>query len=176
MRASLAVLVSLPLLMGCASTLRTYTSSEQSMKGIPVHAPVLVEIERTTRYQLVSDNAELARFCTPETVVTLEFLPIGERYYVSFDPATFGKGEFSMEFTDGGALKKISLGSDPGTSAATEAATGMLATVLPFIAMPKEAPESVTILEEDPTTRQLKERHCARVGTSITGLRTRRVD
>jgi hypothetical protein len=132
-----------------------------------------VEVERLTTYELVSGVADMAKYCTPETVVSLEFLPLGEQYFVTLDPATFGAAEFSLELTDGGALKKVTLGSDPGTSAAVEAATGLISAVLPFVAAPKEAPEAAGIVGVDPTARALKDKHCAKVKTTVTAVRPR---
>lgn len=173
---AIAVAPLLLILANCASSLQTYDGAQAPSRGIPVRAPVLVDIERTTTFELVSGESSMAKYCTAESMVTVEFLPIGDLYFVTIDPAAFGKSDFSLELTDAGALKKVTMGSDPGTSAAVEAATGMVSTVLPFIAIPKEAPDAVGIATADPTSKHLKDRHCAKTKTVVTSIRRRVVD
>ena len=166
-----AIVLLIPVLSGCASSLQTYDGAKVASKGIPIRAPALVEIERVTTFELVSGPAEMVKYCTPETMVSVEFLPIGDLYFVKVDPAAFGKSDFSLELTDAGALKKVTLGSDPGTSAAVEAATGLVSTVLPFVAAPKEAPDAVGIANTDPTAKQLKDKHCAKTKTAVLSVK-----
>jgi len=175
MRTPLPGLLPLLVCAGCASSLRTYNGELKQTKGIAVRVPILAEVTRVTTYALVGGDATKAMYCTPDTVVTLESIPIGEEYFISFDPAKFGKAEFSVELTDGGTLRKVSLGSDPGTSSAVEAATGLISAVLPFIAVPKQQPEPVgpsfeRRVGEEGTTSELRQKHCAKAKTDITDI------
>lgn len=162
---------------GCASHLQTFDSQDRLAKGIPVRTPALVEVERVTSYQLVTTESAMARYCTPDTAVTLEFLPIGEQYYLSIDPAALGKSEFSVEISDAGALKKVTLGSDPGTATAVEAATGLVSAVLPFAAVPKQQPpgEPFTV-DFDSSAKELKEKHCAKTKAAVTSVKRKTID
>lgn len=64
-------------------------------------------------------------------------LPVGAKNYIDFNPAAFGKSAFAVEFSANGALSKASLNSD-GTEAIGKTAD-LLSTVLPYVAMTKEA-------------------------------------
>lgn len=174
MRGSALVLViAATTLSGCASSLKIYHNG-QEVRGIPFRATVLVEVERVTTYELVTADASLAIHCTPDSVVTLELLPVGDEYLVTIDPSDFGKAEFSLELYASGALKKVTLGSDPGTASAVEAGSELASAVLPYLA-PVRTDETAA-MAADPTARQLKEKHCRATRTDVVRVRRRTVD
>jgi len=179
MRKLPAVIVVVIAISGCASTLRTFDAQQQPSSGIPFRSPVLVDVERMTTFQLVSGQTTLARYCTPESTVTVEFLPIGELHFATLQSAAFGKADFSVELTDAGALKKLTIGSDPGTAAVIEATTSLASAILPFAFTQKEPADARTELVSDSsnlTAKQLKDRHCTKVKTSITNVKRRVVE
>ena len=151
---------------GCASSLVTYDSKGQKTKGIVVHSPVLVKITTETTYKVDPSNVKHKEFCTPEQNSTYEFLPLGEKSYINFDSASFGKSEFSIEFAEKGSLKGVSLNSD--ASAGVEKVTSLLGTVLPFVAKPKAEIETKAVVPD--TAQKMKEKYCIKSGENVTGI------
>lgn len=174
MRGSAVVLViAATALSGCASSLKIYQNG-QEVRGIPFRAAVLVEVERVTTYELVTADVSLARHCTPDSVVSLEMMPVGDEYLVTVDPAPFGKAEFSLELYESGAVKKVTLGSDPGTPIALRSGSELASAVLPFIA-PLQT-DATAAVAADPTARQLRDKHCRPVRTDVVRMQRRTVD
>ncbi|MEF8726715.1 MAG: hypothetical protein V5B34_00605 [Accumulibacter sp.] len=155
---------------GCASYLKTYDSDEQPSVGIPIATPVLVKIVEITNYSVDPKQASYSDYCTPVTSSKYEFLALGKRSYIAFDPAVFGKGEFKVEFTDSGALKSVSLNSD--ATAGAEGIKDLLGTVLPFLAAPK--PTAAVAALVDDTAQQKRDKYCIKKGTEV--LSVERVD
>lgn len=166
---SILVVLGLLIISGCASSLKVYDSSGSEAKGVPVNAPMLVEITTATSYKVAEGSEKYKDLCTTEVNSTLEFLPLGDRYYVTFNPAKLGDGEFSVEFNDKGLLKSVTLNSK--ASAGAEQATALLSSILPFVATPKSAPEEKSLIGEDDTAQKLKGKHCLKVGTAVTGIK-----
>ncbi len=120
------VLGSIVLLGGCASSLKTFDAQKNPSVGIPVGSPVLVKITEKTTYEVDPKHKEFENYCKPDVNATYKFLPLGERVYIAFDPAIWGKGEFKVEFNDNGALKSVSLNSD--ASAGVQSVNELLGT------------------------------------------------
>lgn len=129
------------MLPGCASYLNVYRSSDGAkIQGIPYFAPELVTVEKTTSYEPLPQyaNTKNADYCmNDKKEVEKRVLPVGAKHYIDFNPAAFGKSAFAVEFSANGALSKASLNSD-GTEAIGKTAD-LLSTVLPYVAMTKEA-------------------------------------
>lgn len=157
------------LLTGCASKLKVYDEKSNEAKGVPINVPQLVEITSTTSYKVAKGSERFKGLCTSETSSVLELLPLGERYYVAFDPASLGDGEFSVEFTDKGLVKSITLNSK--ASAGAEQGNALLSTVLPFYKAPKAAPESKSLIGVDDTAQKLKAKHCLKSSSKITSIK-----
>ncbi|NMG00887.1 hypothetical protein GPA27_26250 [Aromatoleum toluolicum] len=162
---------SAPLLLGgCASSLETFDASGTQSVGVPIATPVLVKVTERTSFAVSPDGADYARYCIEEVNARYQFLAIGERSYVTFKPAPLGKGEFKLEFTDAGALKMVSLNSD--ASAGVEQVTGLIGSVLPYVAAPKPVPDARAAVSEV-AAEKLKEKYCLKKGTEV--LRVERV-
>lgn len=152
------------MLAGCASSLKTYDSQKQPSVGIPIGTPVLVKITEQTTYQVDARNKQFEDYCTAEISSKYEFLALGERSYIAFDPAPLGKGEFKVEFNDAGVLKTVSLNSD--ATAGVEKVGDLLGTVLPYLAAPKPTVETKA-LEAGGTAQEKKEKYCIKKGTEL---------
>lgn len=157
-------------IVGCASSLKTFTADGTRTLGIPVATPVLVRITETTHFVADPANPHYRDYCVDDTSSRYEVLAVGERIYVAFDPAPLGKGEFKVELTSAGALKLVSLNSE-ATSGADEIGD-LLAAVLPFVAAPK--PEPAGLRPSDETAQQIKARYCLKTGTEV--IRIERVE
>lgn len=97
----------LALASGCASQLRVVHGSE---------TPDLVPVEETATWISYTktqawDGAK--KLCVRTVSAKPAFLPSGRRYYVGVDAARLADTEFSLELTEAGSLKKVSLNSDP---------------------------------------------------------------
>jgi hypothetical protein len=126
-------------LTGCASKLLVYDAKATPAVGVPFNAPKLVRVKKTTSYELLKGlAADNVKYCTDEVEISLDFLPLGERFYVNFDPSTFADGEFAIEFNDKGLTSKISLNSKASTG--VDKVSGLLSTVLPFVKAPVALP------------------------------------
>lgn len=163
--ASLLIIISLT---GCASKLEVYDSSKNKAKGVPVHIPQLVQVTTVTKYKVAKGSEKYKDLCTPETITSFDLMPLGERYYITFDPASLGDGEFSIEFTDKGLLKSVTLNSK--ASAGAEQANSLLSTVLPYAASPKPIPAPMSLVGTDETAQKLKEKHCIKSSSKVTSI------
>lgn len=148
---------------GCASSLKTFDSNGQASPGVPVSIPVLAKVVTVRSFvpaaPAVSEKEK--SYCVPEKLEEFKFMPMGERTYIAFDPAPLGKGEFKLEFGDNGMLKTVSLNSD--ATAGVEKVGGMLGTVLPYLAEPKQA----STTEAEDKAAALKEKFCLKASETI---------
>ncbi|MEH6544577.1 MAG: hypothetical protein V7721_11625 [Porticoccaceae bacterium] len=156
-------------IVSCASDLKIYDSAQNEIKGVPFNMPQLVEIASVTKYKVAKGSEKFKALCTPEENTKLEFMPLGKQYYVNFDAAELGDGEFSVEYTDKGLLKSITLNSK--ASAGAEQANALLSTILPFIKAPKVTPSEKSLIGADDIAEKLKAKHCLKSGTKITGVK-----
>ena len=157
------------LISGCGSSLKVYDSNQAKVVGIPINVPQLMEVTTTTSYTVAKGSEEHKALCTPEVSSKIEFLPLGERYYITFDPAALGDSEFSIEFNDSGLVKSVALNSK--ASAGAEQANALLATVLPFITAPKTVPETSSFIGEDDSAQKLKTKHCLTSGSKVSSIK-----
>ena len=151
---------------GCASSLKTFDSEKKQSVGIPITSPVLVKITEKTTYEVDPNNTTFDSFCKPDVNAKYQFLALGERSYLAFDPAFLGKGEFKVEFNDAGALKTISLNSD--ATAGADKVSDLLGTVLPYIAAPKPTVEKKAIAQD--TAQKTKDKYCIKKGTEVVSV------
>lgn len=151
---------------GCASSLKTIGADGAPVLGIPVASRVLVRVTETTTFVVDPANPAYAAYCTPETSSRYEFMPLGEPFYVVFEPAALGKGEFRLELAESGVLKSVSLNSD--ATAGADDVGELLAAVLPFVAAPRREPEAAGMVGADDTAQKLKTRYCLKNGTAVT--------
>ena len=163
----LPLMVLIGLTSGCASSLKTFDSNSKPTVGVPVSAPALVKITTKTTFSVVPGHEAFAAYCVEEVDSEFTFLPLGERSYITFDAAQFGKSEFKIEFNDTGALKAVSLNSD--AAAGVDAVGGIVSSVLPFLAAPKAAPQAGTATATDPA-QKTKEMHCSKKGTEVVSV------
>lgn len=167
------ILVFFGVLNGCASDLKVYDSNNNEAKGVPINVPQLVEITTVTSYKVAKGREKFKRFCVSEESSKFEVLPLGERFYVTFDSASLGDGEFSVEYNDKGLVKSITLNSK--ASAGVEQATALLSTVLPFLKAPKVAATTATtnkgLKGADEQAQNLKDKHCLKSGTKIKSIK-----
>jgi hypothetical protein len=152
------VLFAAAFLSGCASNFATYNSNGEVTDGIPVAAPVLVKVTTKDIYTPIATAGGNASYCTEELKTEYKFLPLGEKTYIAFSPASLAKGEFKVELSDSGALKSISINSD-ASSGVAEVNT-LLGTVLPYLAKPKEEAKSAGI-----PAQNIKDQYCLKTGT-----------
>jgi hypothetical protein len=153
---------------GCASSLRSFDAEGRALTGVPIRAPLLVEVTRVTTYTPAPTAGAYAAYCKPDTAVTLEVMPLGRLFYVNVDPASLGKAEFKLELTEAGTLKTVSLNSDPRTAESIKELGAALGTLLPYVAAPKEPPAEVrTTAPADASAQELRDRHCIRTGVGI---------
>jgi hypothetical protein len=174
------IIFSLTLITGCASSLKTYDGQKQSSVGVPVATPVLVKITEITTYKSIDNQKEHAKYCTPETVVRFDYLALGERSYITFEPAPFGKAEFALEYNESGSLKSVSLGSD--ASAGVEKVNELVSTVLPYVASTKFASADQTKLLAgtdqklfgaplEKTAQEMKDKFCLLEGKTVSAAK-----
>lgn len=153
---------------GCASSVQTFGADGAPAVGIPVARRVLVRVTEMTTFVVDPANPAFADYCTPETSSRYELMPLGEPMYVAFKPAALGKGEFKLELAESGVLKSVSLNSD-ATSGAADVGE-LMASVLPFVAAPRPAPEAAGIRGADETAQKTKARYCLKQGTTVTQI------
>lgn len=180
MKTIYVVLPAIMALSGCSAKLTVYDQDGNVQKGVPIRTPVLVEITSKTIYEIdpsiSTSNLQyetIKKLCEPTTTQTTSFLPLGNISYVNYDPATFAKSEFKVEFTDAGATKSISVNSDP--SATTESAATLLGTVLPFFTAPKAAP-SALFAPSTVDLEALRKKTCIVKETKIETIKERKLD
>lgn len=172
MRASI-IICTAAFAAACASSLQSFDADGRALKGVPIRAPILVEVTRVTTYA-VAPNATAA-YCRPDTAVTLEVMPLGRRFYLNVQPADFGKAEFKLELTEAGTLKSVSLNSDPRSAESMKELGALLGTLLPYAAAPKEPPaDARKAPTADATTQELRDQHCIRTGVGIRDIREAR--
>jgi len=165
----IVLMLTLISLAGCASSLKVYDSKNSEAKGVPVNAPQLVEITTVTNFKVAKGRENYKDFCTSETSSRFEVLPLGERFYITFEPANLGDGEFAVEFTDKGLLKSVTLNSEASSGA--EQATALLSSVLPFITSPKQVSVPPPLIEPDETAQKLKAKHCLKAGSKVVSIK-----
>lgn len=165
------VLIALSILLtlsGCSSKLMVFDSEKKETIGIPFNVPQLVAIKTLVKYKVVKGSEDFADYCTSETTVKKELLPLGERYYINFDPAQLGDAEFGVEFNDKGLVKSITLNSK--ASAGSEQANALLTSVLPYVSAPKEVSEEKALIQPGQTAQKLKEKHCIKASSEIISI------
>ena len=170
--------VAMSLMSGCASHLKVHNADQtREVAGVPVLTPTLVKITETVRYIALPGAEKYNGLCTEQTTSRYAVMPLGERIYVNFDAAAFGKGEFKLEFNDAGGLRVVSLNSD--AAAGIEQATGLLGTILPFLSTPKTAAtEAATaslaqetgVADKRDNADALKAKFCATAGTTVNDI------
>lgn len=159
----------------CASSLKSFDAEGRALTGVPIRAPMLVEVTRVTTYTARPHAGDDAAFCRPDTAVTLEVMPLGRLFYLNVQPADFGKAEFKLELTEAGTLKSVSLNSDPRTAESMKELGALLGTLLPYAAAPKEAPaDARKAPTADATAQELRDKHCIRTGVGIRDIREAR--
>jgi len=166
---SVLIVSGLVLISGCASTLKVYDASNNEAKGVPINVPQLMEVTTTTSYKVAKGNEQYKDLCTPEVSSKLEFLPLGERYYITFDPATLGDGEFSVEFNDKGLVKSVTLNSK--ASAGAEQANALISAALPFIKAPKSVSEKMSLIGENDSAQKLKAKYCLKAASKVSSIK-----
>jgi hypothetical protein len=156
-------------LSACASEFSVHDKDEQEIVGFPVRTPVLVEITQRTSYEVVAgaEHAEFAKYCQPRLSSSHGILPLGDVHYVSFDAAALGKGEFSLDFYDSGALRKLSVNSD--ATEGLDSVSGLMEGVLPFVKAPKEA-DDARLFERLDDAETLRNKHCLQTGTTLVSI------
>ncbi len=162
------IIAALLLASGCASSLKTFNAKGEPTVGIPIGTPVLVEITEETTYEVDPKNVGYESYCKSDINSKFQLLALGERSFIAFDPAPLGKGEFKVEFNDAGVLKSVSLNSD--ATAGTEKITGLLDTVLPYLAAPKPT-ASALALPPDTSAQENKEKYCIKKGTKVVNVK-----
>lgn len=165
-------------LTGCASELIASRVDGTKLPGVPVGSPKLVEITSTTSYKPVK-KGQFTEYCTPEVNSEIQFLPLGEVTYLNMDPASIAKGEFTLEFSDNGNIKKVSLNSDAGSG--VDSVNTLASTLLPFLATPKtaDAPAATASVGglaapaagSPSTAKELKAKHCLIAGTTVSSIK-----
>lgn len=167
---------------GCASSLKTYDDQRNPSVGVPVATPVLVKITEQTTYKTIDEQRQYAKYCTPEINIRLDYLALGERSFITFHPAPFGKAEFALEYNESGSLKSVSLGSD--ASAGIEKVNELVSTVLPYFASAKTSPTNIEpsnqeklLTQDDNETslgeslgknaKDMKDKFCLSEGTKV---------
>ena len=165
----IALSIYIVVLAGCASDLKVYDSNNTLAKGVPINVPQLVEITSVTSYKVAKGSEKFKALCVAEENTKLEVMPLGERYYVTFDASKFGDGEFAVAYTDKGLVKSITLNSK--ASAGAEQANALLSTILPFVKAPKVAPVEKGFIGADETAQKLKAKHCLKSGSKIKSVK-----
>lgn len=170
--------ISMAMLSACSAKLEIYDQNGNTLKGIPIRSPVLVEVTTTTSY--IQDPAinqadprwqyrdTIRELCNPTTATVTSSLPLGALNYVNYDPASFAKSEFKVEFNDAGGTKSISVNSDP--AATTESVSSLLGTVLPFVKEPKAAP-AAALGPGGIDLEELRKSACIVKGTAVTSIK-----
>jgi len=157
------------ILCGCASEFAVYDDARREVAGFPVRTPVLVEITRQTQFAVIqgSGHGAFSEYCTPKVHSSYAVLPLGDVHFVAFDAAALGKGEFSLQFHESGALKQLSVNSD--MAAGLQSAATLAEAVLPFIAAPK-APDDGRQAAHVGDAEGLRKEHCLETGTTLVAI------
>lgn len=165
-------------LTGCASDLKIYEAKDGKVveaKGVPFNAPAMVKVTtRTTYVAAPGTSAANARYCEPDEETSVDFLPLGDRFYAQVDPSQFADGEFSVEYNEKGMMSKISLNSK--ASSGVDKVNSLLSTVLPFVATPKKAPEEAPAAAKDPSAAELKAKHCLKKSAEVVSIKRATID
>lgn len=113
----LLCLVGAALLGGCASNF--VVSKDPTSGGMPFRSAVLFVKEAEHISHSKNGGA-----CTRSPYFEFVPLPAGDQYFVKVKPAAFAKTGFAMEYHETGALKSLSLNTEPAGADELNAALG----------------------------------------------------
>jgi hypothetical protein len=94
------------ILVGCGSKLKIYNvdpKQPDQYQGIRVHEAVSYVVTKKIKTEK----------CPERTEESIVHLPVGAPYDINVEPGWFAKSEFSVQFSDSGALKQVTLNSTP---------------------------------------------------------------
>jgi hypothetical protein len=138
------------------------------MKGVPANSPILVRIDKTSTFKNVSGDSANDKYCISVKSSELKFMPLGERFYINFDPAEFGDSEFEVTYGESGMLTKVALNSK--SSAGMEQFNSLLSSVLPYVKKSKSAIDPAGLAAVMASAKE-KEKHCLLVKTEVIGVK-----
>lgn len=111
----------------CAASLEIFDSSKNKVDGVPFRAPALYVFSgKFTKHSEVGNGCEKIGFSD------IHSLPLGDLYYANVKTASLAKSEFSIEFTEQGALKRIVLNSDTTIDDVASGVTKLLSITSPI--------------------------------------------
>lgn len=93
-------------LIGCGSKLQIYNvdpKQPNQYQGIRVHEAVNYVVTKKIKTEK----------CPERTEDSIVALAVGAPYDINVEPGLFAKSEFSVQFSDSGALKQVTLNSTP---------------------------------------------------------------
>ncbi len=114
-------------LTACAASLEIFDSSKNKVDGVPFRAPALYVF--SGNFTMHSEGKE----CLPTSFSDIHSLPLGALYYANVKTAPLAKSEFSIEFTEQGALKRIALNSDTTIDDVASGVTKLLSITSPIV-------------------------------------------
>src|SRR5689334_9075791 len=89
---------------GCASYLKVYgVTNPQEFRGIRVHEAVSYVVTKKIKTEK----------CPERTEDNIIHLAVGPAYDINVEPSSFAKTEFSVQFSDTGVLKQVTMNSTP---------------------------------------------------------------
>jgi hypothetical protein len=154
--------------LGCASDLRVYDASSNPAKGIPLATPVLVKVTTQTTYEVDPAHTDFAKYCVSDTTEKYDVMPLGDRFFVTFDSAPPGKSEFSVDFNDSGLLKNVKLNSDPRVPETIEAGAKLVSSVAEVAKAAGLAPLGIAADGQRKTAQERKKQYCIKSQESTT--------
>ena len=134
----LSVALMAAFLSACTASLIVKKSNtngnESEVHGIPFRVPTpYVFSGKYTKHSKFGEN------CTPTPFYEVLALPLGDLYYANVKTGELAGSEFTIEFTEQGTLKRISLNSDTTVDDVASGVASLVGAALPFLS-PVPAP------------------------------------
>lgn len=115
---------------GLAACSSNFEVSKLSPSDRVTGVPFRVAVPYLAKGMLMEHTSKKVETCTPTPFTKVIMLPGPDLYQVRFDPSALGKGEFDVELTPDGTLKKVSVNSDSRAAENLKALTDTLTGVL----------------------------------------------
>ena len=142
----LPVVLMMMFLSACTANLKVKkgntNGSESEVHGIPFRVPTpYVFSGKYTKHSKFGEN------CTHTPFYEVLALPLGDLYYANVKTGELAGSEFTIEFTEQGTLKKISLNSDTTVDDVASGVASLVGAALPFLS-PVPTPPAALDSEE----------------------------
>ena len=158
-----------------AEKLDDIKDGDKKLGGIPFSVPALRKVRTTTTYKPggSEEDQDYKADCNISKVEeSYQTFPLGKTYFASFDSASLGKSEFSIQFTETGLLKSVTLNSDPNTAQNIEATAKLIGSLTGVATEAAKiatgaATKAFVVAGEKPSAEKRREKHCVKDSETV---------